>query len=257
MSEKVATKYDQTSQGLKDKFAAELYGSTEFLNWGYWTEDTKSVGEACENLMEKLLELIPEKKGKILDVACGKGATTKYLTRFYKQNDITGINISREQLKICEAKLPECHFVYMNAVNLEFDDESFDNIICVEAAHHFETREAFLKEARRVLVSGGNLVMSDIRTDRRNKHAPVANFTESLDEYRRVYGRAGFDDVEIIDVSEEVRGGLADHYMEFARSKFKSNEMGPQKFAKILDVYQRFRPTFKTAQNYLLVRCTK
>jgi ubiquinone/menaquinone biosynthesis C-methylase UbiE len=145
----------------------------------------------------------------------------------------------------------------MNATTLEFDDESFDNIICVEASHHFDTREKFLKEARRVLVDGGHLVMSDIRTDRRNKHAPLANFTESLAEYRQVYQRAGFDDVDIVDVTEQVRGGLADHYMEFARSKFKNNEMGPQKFANILEVYKRFRPTFRNAQNYLLVKCTK
>lgn len=257
MSEKVATKYDETSHGLKNKFAAELYESTEFLNWGYWKDDTKSVGDACENLMEELLELVPDKNGNILDVACGKGATTNYLLKYYQPENVVGINISREQLKICKGKLPDCEFFCMDATTLEFDDGSFDNVICVEAAHHFDTREKFLEEARRVLVDGGNLVMSDIRTDRRNKHAPVANFTENLAEYRSVYQRAGFDDVKIVDVTEQVRGGLADHYLDFARLKFKNNEMGPQKFAKILDVYQRFRPTFKNAQNYLLVRGTK
>ena len=257
LSEKVANKYDETSQGLKNKFAAELYAGTDFLNWGYWREDTQNVGEACENLMGELLKLIPEKKGKILDVACGKGATTRYLLGYFKPENVTGINISHEQLKICRRKLPNCTFLYMDATRLDFEDATFDNIICVEAAHHFDTREDFLRESRRVLVDGGCLVMSDIRTDRRNKHSPPENYTETLDDYRDVYRKVGFRNVDIVDVSEEVRGGLADHYMKFAKAKFQKNEMGPIQFKRFMTVYNQFRPTFKTAQNYLLVRCFK
>jgi MPBQ/MSBQ methyltransferase len=257
ISDKVANKYDDTSQGLKNKFAAELYSSTDFLNWGYWREDTKDVGEACENLMGELLNFIPEKKGNILDVACGKGATTRYLLRYFKDEDVTGINISRNQLAICADKLPNCRFLLMDATKLEFDDESFQNIICVEAAHHFDTREIFLRQAHRILAKGGHLILSDIRTDRKNEHAPIANFTENLDEYRSVYKRAGFDHVEIRDVTEKVRGGLADHYMKFAKSKMQSNQMNPVQFARFVRIYRQFRPTFKTAQNYLLVKCVK
>ena len=51
----------------------------EFANYGFWEEDTHTETEACENLMEKLLAFLPEKQGTILDVACGKGATTRHL----------------------------------------------------------------------------------------------------------------------------------------------------------------------------------
>src|SRR5215469_2469678 len=50
----------------------------EFANYGYWDETTRNKVEACENLMEKLLAFLPKKEGTILDVACGKGATTRY-----------------------------------------------------------------------------------------------------------------------------------------------------------------------------------
>jgi len=51
----------------------EYYGQSDFFNAGYWLEDTSNQKEACENLMEKLLAFIPERKGTILDVACGLG----------------------------------------------------------------------------------------------------------------------------------------------------------------------------------------
>ena len=39
----------------------------------------------------------------------------------------------------------------MDATELDFRDNSFDSIICVEAAFHFDTREKFVREAYRVL----------------------------------------------------------------------------------------------------------
>ncbi len=41
--------------------------------------------------MEKLMAFIPEKNGTILDVACGKGATTRYLLKYYTPENVTGI----------------------------------------------------------------------------------------------------------------------------------------------------------------------
>jgi MPBQ/MSBQ methyltransferase len=91
--------------------------------------------------MEKLLAFLPKKEGTILDVACGKGATTRYLLRYFKSENVTGINISEKQLARCRENAPGCTFLLMSATELKFADESFDNISCVEAAFHFVTRE--------------------------------------------------------------------------------------------------------------------
>lgn len=73
--------------------------ANDFSNWGYWTQSTRNHKEACENLMERLLTFIPRKEGKILDVACGKGATTRHLLKYYRYQDVTGINISEKQFR--------------------------------------------------------------------------------------------------------------------------------------------------------------
>jgi ubiquinone/menaquinone biosynthesis C-methylase UbiE len=45
----------------------------------------------------------------------------------------------------------------MDAVEMDFADHSFEQIICVEAAFYFNTRRQFLQEAWRVLKPGRNL----------------------------------------------------------------------------------------------------
>jgi len=81
-----------------------------FQNYGYWDGSTGSWKEACENLMEHLLAFLPEKRGTILDVACGKGATTRYLLNFYKpENVAAGINISLKQLKSLRGECLRVH----------------------------------------------------------------------------------------------------------------------------------------------------
>ena len=40
----------------------DFYGEKEFFNVGYWLPHTPNQQEASSNLMEKLLEFIPEKQ---------------------------------------------------------------------------------------------------------------------------------------------------------------------------------------------------
>ncbi len=218
---------------LSQDLLGDYYDYSDFWNFGLWTEDTKSQKEACENLMEELLAFIPEKKGTILDVACGKGATTRHLLRYYAPEDVTGINISEEQLKRCRENAPGCTFLQMNAAALAFPDASFDNIICVEAACHFDTRADFLREACRVLTPGGRLVFSDAVLRPESHGQPAENYVRSTAVYENVCLRAGFDAVFVADVTEECWGGFSDHLLAYAREKWVSGEFGRRELGGI------------------------
>jgi MPBQ/MSBQ methyltransferase len=185
----------------------EYYGQKEFFNVGYWQSDTQNQQEACFNLMEKLLAFIPEKKGTILDVGCGLGATTSYLLKYYSPADIVGINISTTQIERSIVNALGCNFICMDAVQMEFEDNSFDNIICVEAAFYFNTREKFLKEAMRVLKPGGNLILADIIFENTQYFGdwivPQNNNVKNIEEYKNLYQQAGFQGIEFVDSTEE------------------------------------------------------
>lgn len=188
-------------------FSETLGEDNEFWNFGLWRAGTSSHRQASENLMEELLAAIPDKKGRILDVACGRGATTRYLLRFYASSQVLGINISPKQLVMCRRIAPSCTFLLMDAADLAFEDRSLDAIICVEAAFHFNTREKFLAEAYRVLRPGGRLVMSDIllaRTlVRMTPAVPDENYVATPSGYRALYTTVGFGGVKIRDVTAE------------------------------------------------------
>src|SRR5690606_25916897 len=88
----------------------EYYGHSGFWNWGFWDFGTTNQREACENLMEELLAFIPEKRGRILDAACGLGGTTRYLLSYYEPEDVIAINIGAQQLDVARENAPGCTF---------------------------------------------------------------------------------------------------------------------------------------------------
>lgn len=211
----------------------------EFLNYGYWDENTHDQKIACENLMERLLALIPEKTGNILDVACGKGGTTRYLLKYYQPHNVMGINISERQLKAAQVNAPGCTFLLMNATYLAFPEAFFDNIICVEAAFHFDTRNMFLKEAYRVLKPGGTLVLSDIlmnkTAENRRRFRTEQNYVKDPKEYDKVLRKAGFIETKVFDCTEACWVGYFWNVVKYTHSKYFSKEIDLKFLHAILD----------------------
>jgi len=222
-------------------------------NFGYWTESTRTQAEACENQMEKLLSHIPVREGRILDVACGMGATSRHLARYWGPGQITGINISEKQLATCREMVPGATFRIMDAAHMEFEDASFDNMVCVEAAFHFDTRESFFREALRVLKPGGTLALSDVLLTREGARTRLVctekNHLDTPAEYADLFRRCGFEAVEVVDVTEECWNRHYRHLVLYAHEMLLKGEI------ELTEMQQYLAATYKRVpdiMNYLL-----
>jgi MPBQ/MSBQ methyltransferase len=209
------------------------YGGTDYWNYGYWLPDVRSRAEACEALMRKLVQMIARPQGNILDVACGKGATSRYLTRHYAPHMITGINISPKQLAVCRVNVPGATFLMMDAARMTFPDASFDNIICVEAAFHFRIREQFLRHALRVLKPGGSLVITDILSDRCGHGTvflPAENYVPDPSAYRTLCQNIGFQSVHVENATLECFTRFITYSLRAAKQKLLQGTFTPEEF---------------------------
>jgi ubiquinone/menaquinone biosynthesis C-methylase UbiE len=208
--------------GFYDRYLAQLSpedAASQFMNYGYWYEDTCDNMVAQANLMEKVISRMPNRSGNILDVACGTGATTRHLNNYWNANYIHGINISKNQISKCQQNSGCRNFAVMDAGAMAFGDNSFDNIICIEAAFHFDTRQAFLTDCVRILRKNGVLALTDILLhEDGHQLLPMwlrSNFVRTLPDYRALLRDVGFARADVIDITEV-------GWRSFARHRFST-----------------------------------
>jgi len=233
--DRISSYYDQV---MYRSLAVDAYEGSDFQNLGYWKPGTQSLPQACEGLVEKLLEMIPDKTGSILDVACGKGASTRHLLRYYSSDRVTAVNLSHKQLLTGRLNAPGCGFLVMDAAKLAFADASFDNILCVEAACHFITREDFLRECHRILKPGGRVVFSDLLLsywmEKRSPGRRGANFVRGPASYSQLCHKAGFSICETLDTTEECWVSYFHFYMRFLKQQYRAQAITRRMYCSIM-----------------------
>jgi len=100
--------------------------------------------------------------GSALDVACGTGTMLQSLHQRYPEATLSGCDISPEMLEIADTKLGSAaSLINSPAEKLPYPDNSFELITCNSALHYFPDAESAVREMWRVLLPGGQLVITD------------------------------------------------------------------------------------------------
>ena len=97
----------------------------------------------------------------VLDVGCGTGVLTRELTQHVGDDgSATGFDLSESMLGVARERCPDATFKQGNVTDLPFDDQSFDVVISSFMLMFVSDPEKALSEMRRVLKTGGRLVVS-------------------------------------------------------------------------------------------------
>lgn len=240
----------------------QFYGGTDYMNFGFWEPHVSTQREACDNLMAKLVSMLANTDGAVLDVACGMGETTRYIGQIFEPQNVTGINISQKQIEQSQLKNPDSRFHVMDATELAFPDASFDHVISVEAAFHFDSREAFLREVCRVLKPGGRLVMSDQLVPAPSESYPTpfvpeANFGDE-EAYRATFDRCGLPILDFEDQTEACWNQHFLHIVAYSHRQFVDGVIDEALLRQILDRnYTRVKRHAEEGRIYALVCAEK
>ena len=157
-----------------------------------------------EALVRELCGRLKQRGAKrILDVGCGTGKLALFIAEQLFMQDVCVIGIDTDATKIERAReralgmRGRVRFEVQSATQTKFKDASFDAVVSLKALHEISDAYAALREAFRVLRSGGSIFIIDwVRCPATESHAhfPLYFTEESM---RDALINAGFEDVSI------------------------------------------------------------
>lgn len=117
-----------------------------------------------KDTIERFIELLPGKK--VLDVACGPGHDTDYMSR--NGFECIGIDLSERMIALARKHF-RGEYRVMDFLDLEFKDRTFDGMWCSSIFVHIRIEDVAvaLKNANRVLKEGA--VLGLITAQKQNK----------------------------------------------------------------------------------------
>ena len=179
------------------------------LSFMYRSFDYKGKRKLAKTIIEGVAQYVEIPDGGVgLDVGCGSGALTIACAKRNPKATMVGCDIWSGSYKtefskeLCEnnAKLEgieNVRFKEGNAVNLPFEDESFDVVTSNYVYHNImgHNKQKLLLETLRVLKKGGVFVIHDLI--KKSNYGDIEKFIEELK-------KEGYQDIKLIDTTRGI-----------------------------------------------------
>ncbi len=164
-------------------------------------------GRTWEGLARSLLQLAP--RARYVDLGIGDGLLTLMLAEVAEQ--VTAVDISPEMLGQLALRAQRRGFQNIDYVegrieDLPLESGTYDVAVLSQALHHVDDPIVALREARRVLRPGGQVLVIDLLAHneewvRDKLQHRVLGFTES--DLEKLVQRAGFEQVQVSRIARD------------------------------------------------------
>lgn len=175
-----------------------------FLNYGYSGDENEFKHFSLNKKDEKFkysIQLYAHtarhhsfENTDVLEVGSGRGGGASFLSRYFKPNSYTAMDINAKTVKFCNNyhKVKGLKFIQGEAEKLPFENEKFDAVVNVESARCYGNIPQFFSEVKRVLKPGGKFLFADMI-----KPEDYAQIIKDMEN-------AGFKTIEIKDILPNV-----------------------------------------------------
>ena len=145
---------------------------------------------------------------RILDVGCGTGEFVTKLKGHKKDNQIFGVDISDDMIKIAKSKVKFDKNIDIrvgDVENMPYDKNYFDYITCAHSFHHYPNKRKAIREMFRILKDDGKAMIIDGYKDNLRgrfifdfivkKHEVDVHHLHSK-QFQRIMNRIGFTNIK-------------------------------------------------------------
>lgn len=133
-----------------DEFATD-YRSIHTDNIKISGADSFYFAEMKVRLLQEFEKNLPL---RVLDVGCGDGTTQIFMSKYFPQWKITGIDVSDESIRQAkDKKIPNTAFSTYDGTHIPFEDGAFDVVFMAGVLHHvdYSFHKSLICEVNRVL----------------------------------------------------------------------------------------------------------
>jgi ubiquinone/menaquinone biosynthesis C-methylase UbiE len=149
---------------------------SEMHGFARWWINRRTESRARRSLRALGDHLVLPPAARVLELGCGGGGMLALLAERFRPARLVGTDFDPAQVEVARAFLeralgplpPSIELRAADALQIPFPDASFDAVFAMEMLHHVEAghhdyvrRPDALREIRRVLVPGGQLVYSE------------------------------------------------------------------------------------------------
>ena len=143
-----------------------------------WDTSEQSPEKMVEELTRRSASLGLRPGDHLLEIGCGTGQITGWLTEQVRPGRVTAVDFSPEMLRRAEAKQIDASFRRADACRDELGRSEFDVALCFHSFPHFRDQPTALRNIARCLKPGGRLIVMHL---------------SSRDHINAFHGRVGGD----------------------------------------------------------------